>query len=142
MEDCGKDYTDQILKKFDEFDKLTKEGLPKFDLVLLGMGPDGHTCSLFPGHSLLQENKEIIGIISDSPKPPPERITLTYVALNEAEEVFFVANGESKKEILPQVIISEDDLKVMKSESLPAARVRPKSKKITWFVDKAAAVLL
>ncbi|KAI8337027.1 6-phosphogluconolactonase [Chlamydoabsidia padenii] len=108
------------------------EGLPRFDLVLLGMGPDGHCCSLFPGHPLLDETTLWVAPINDSPKPPPERITLTLPVVNHAKSVVFVTAGEGKQEMV-QKIIEQPELE------LPCQRVRPDAGKVHWFVDDAAA---
>lgn len=72
------DYEQQLVQTFASGNSAR---YPTFDLILLGMGPDGHTCSLFPGHELLSENSRWIAEINDSPKPPSRRITFTYVPL-------------------------------------------------------------
>lgn len=81
------------------------ESLPSFDLLLLGMGPDGHTCSLFPGHKLLNETSLWVAPVTDSPKPPPERITLTYPIINNAKCCIFAVSGESKADTIKVIVI-------------------------------------
>jgi len=110
----------------------------RLDLVLLGMGPDGHTASLFPGHPLLAltGGDVVVAPISDSPKPPPARITFTLGALNRASAVAFVATGASKAVLVARCAVPRAALE---PEPLPAARVRPVSGSLVWFLDEAAA---
>lgn len=106
--------------------------VPKFDLILLGCGPDGHTCSLFPGHKLLEETDLMVAPIEDSPKPPPRRITLTKPVLEGATQIAFVAEGAGKAPILKR-IFEEHDL------TLPSAQVNMLTKtSVFWFVNDPA----
>ncbi|TEA13326.1 putative 6-phosphogluconolactonase [Colletotrichum sidae] len=105
--------------------------LPIFDLLLLGSGPDGHTCSLFPGHELLREATAWVAPIEDSPKPPPKRITLTLPVVNHGVKIAFVATGGGKKDIMKQIFEHGD--------GLPCALVNEGGgDRVSWFVDNPA----
>ena len=107
---------------------------PRFDLILLGMGEDGHTASLFPGHPALDETRRWVVPIADSPKPPPERVTLTLPVINNARNVIFVTAGAGKAPALGEVLGSGTV-----GKGLPAWRVSPKDGTLQWFVDADAA---
>ncbi|KAG6443453.1 6-phosphogluconolactonase [Manduca sexta] len=126
-EEAAKDYIEKLKKAFggDEF---------KFDLLLLGMGPDGHTCSLFPGHPLLTEASVSVASITDSPKPPPARITLTFPVLNNARNCIYAISGSGKADMVKRILKDKEDL--------PAGRVKPDGGSLYWIVDEAAAVHL
>ncbi|KAG0582417.1 hypothetical protein KC19_3G058100 [Ceratodon purpureus] len=110
---------------------------PRFDLVLLGIGPDGHIASLFPNTLQLAETRRWVVPITKSPKPPARRISLTLPCINAAAHVAFVVIGSSKAEVLQRVFE-----RPALPGALPAQLVRPKHGELTWFVDKAAAARL
>jgi 6-phosphogluconolactonase len=102
------------------------------DFVLMGMGPDGHVCSLFPGHAALREETRRVLAITDSPKPPPRRLTLSLPSLAAAKVVCVAAFGESKAEALRAAL--ED-----KGSPLPVARVARDARQALFLLDPAAA---
>ena len=125
-DDVAHDYQATVERVVDVVD-----GLPQFDLILLGMGPDGHTASLFPDHVLLDEQDRWVAPIIDSPKPPPERVTLTLPVINHARHVIFVCTGAGKAEALHSVINQPGQL--------PASHIQPTSGSLAWYVDQGAA---
>jgi 6-phosphogluconolactonase len=105
---------------------------PRLDLVLLGVGPDGHVCSLFPGHPLLKDDRRFVAPVLDSPKPPPQRLTLTMPVLAAAEHLVIAAMGEAKAGIMREAI--EDP-----HSALPVAIAARHAKRVTFLLDTAAA---
>jgi 6-phosphogluconolactonase len=111
---------------------LRREGAGEFEVVLLGLGPDGHVASLFPGHASLGTDDRIAIAETDSPKPPRERVSLTFAALNRARTVAFLLAGEGKAEALAAARAPG------RIEDCPARGVRGQEETV-WFVDRAAA---
>jgi 6-phosphogluconolactonase len=108
-----------------------REPIPRFDLILLGLGPDGHTASLFPGTDVLSDTKDLAAGVrlppsSEGAKHAEERVTMTYPVLNAARAVLFLVAGDDKAEALRRV--EEGDL------SAPAARVQPVDGSMSWLV--------
>lgn len=117
---------------FDEFD-LEGDERPRFDLVLMGIGADGHTASLFPGSEAVRERERlVVAPWVDSLKA--HRITLTLPVFNHARLALFLVSGEEKAEALKAVL--EGDFQPDRS---PAQAVRPEDGRLLWLVDRAAA---
>jgi len=154
IESLAEAYEHVLIQHFVQKDAAR---FPIFDLILLGMGPDGHTASLFPGHPLLSGSAASLSAsggggsaaeapvdvdmrwvapIADSPKPPPKRVTLTLSVLNHAARIAFVACGKEKVPVVKKVLDGDEG----KKELLPAARVKPVYPGcLYWFLDEDAA---
>ncbi len=108
-------------------------GIPSFDLIHLGMGPEGHTASLFPHQASLHEIHRLVMPVS-VPKPPPDRLTFTPPLLNAARNVLFLVTGSDKAETLHAVLEGE-----YQPDEYPAQIVRPTNGEVVWMLDRAVA---
>ena len=106
-------------------------GLPRFDVLLLGIGPEGHTASIFPESPAVSDDRPVFAV-RDCPKPPPTRISLGFSAINTAEEVWLVVAGEGKAPAVAAAISGADPVQ------LPAAGVHGR-RATRWLLDAAAA---
>src|SRR6266404_6032424 len=107
---------------------------PRFDFVLLGMGPDGHTASLFPGTTALEEDKHFV-VANWVGEFKTFRITLTYPVLNNAASVMFLVSGDDKADMVRKALRKPE-------ANLPCQKVRPVDGELMWYLDKGAAVKL
>lgn len=128
VEKVASDYEATIRKMFS-----MPSGIPSFDVLLLGVGPDGHTASLFPGHALLKEQDQLIAYIKDSPKPPPQRITMTFPLINNARFSIFAVPGAGKADIIKTIFSDKEDL--------PAGNVKARED-VYWLLDVQSAASL
>jgi len=106
-------------------------GRPRFDVIHLGLGEDGHTASLFPGSPALQEAQALVAAVHNASKPPPDRLTLTLPVINAARAVLFMVQGASKREALARVR--------RRDPAVPASHVQPVDGELRFIVDRAAA---
>jgi len=120
---------EELLRK-----KLPKsDGIPSFDLVILGMGEDGHTASIFPHEIGLWESDKLCEVATH-PESGQKRITITGKAINHSKEVAFLVTGIGKKEKVAEIMTHRGDY-----EEYPATLVAPESGNLIWFLDKEAA---
>ena len=111
-----------------------REGVPRLDLVLLGVGVDGHTASLFPGSPATREVFRPVAAVHAAAAAIPERLTMTFPVINAAARVFVLVSGAEKAKILKAVLTD----KVL----VPAGMVGPTRGELRWFIDAAAGTLL
>ena len=112
---------------------LSSDGVPNFDLIQLGMGPEGHTASLFPHQASLHEQQRLVMPVVVS-KPPPPRLTFTPRLLNAASHVLFLVTGAEKQDAVQAVLEGE-----YQPDEYPAQIVKPTKGEVTWMLDTAAA---
>jgi 6-phosphogluconolactonase len=111
-------------------------GTPQFDLLLLGIGQDGHTASIFPDSMQLFDSPRLFDV-SVKPGESQERITATGKLINNASRILFLVTGKEKAAIVSQVIELKEG-----HDKLPASRVKPVSGQLVWMLDKDAAAML
>jgi 6-phosphogluconolactonase len=114
----------------------TETEVPTVDLVLLGMGDDGHTASLFPHTEALREQRALV-VANPVPKLNAVRLTLTFPILNAARDLFVLVSGRGKAETLAAVLDGPE-----RGDDLPIQLIRPHPGDLTWLVDEAAAIHL
>jgi len=129
-EETAQKYQAEILSLFPNSN-------PSFDLIFLGLGPDGHTASLFP--SLYEKNKDedFVLFIQNSPKPPQSRISFSMKLINKAKNIVVMASGKEKAPILKEILENNKT-----QETLPAGMINPEEGNIIWLLDREAASLL
>ncbi len=127
----------QYAEDLQRFFKLQPGQLPRFDLILLGMGPDGHTASLFPHKPALHEQHRLAVATEPGMQPYVTRVTLTYPVLNNAANVLFLVDKADKADKVAAILEGQADF-----DALPAQAVQPTNGTLTWFLDQAAAANL
>jgi 6-phosphogluconolactonase len=111
--------------------------IPQFDLILLGLGEDGHTASLFPGTDALRNRTDLV-TVGHAPSNTPSRLTLTLGVINQASMVLFLVTGSAKARVVREVLEPRTDAE----RELPAASVKPVQGRLVWLLDEPAAAAL
>ncbi len=127
-EQAAVDYAAELAAAAPPGDRLP---VPVFDLVMLGVGPDGHVASLFPEQPALYERDRTVVAVHGAPKPPPTRITLTMPVLSKTAEVWFVVSGEDKASAVRLALSGAGEMQI------PAAGPKGRSRTL-WLLDEAA----
>ncbi len=129
-EDGARQYEEELRESFG----WDQSGFPSFDLVFLGIGQDGHTASLFPGHGALDERQRWVVAVKGE-NPNVSRLTMTLPVINRAREIVFLVSGKGKAPVM-RAVFEES------STQLPAQRIQPVNGRLVWFMDQEASSLL
>lgn len=128
-------YEQELVSKLPQ----TEQGVPRLDVVWVGMGPDGHTLSLFPNHpSSTEPTGRLVAPTYDSPKPPATRITLTFKALTGVQKLVIIAAGEDKADNVKEAFDNPESLPIGRA----ARTVLQAGGQVVWMLDEAAAAKL
>jgi len=132
---ADRDDLDAAAESYAEDLRATLGDPPRIDLMLLGVGPDGHVCSLFPGHALLRERRRWVASVTDSPKPPPRRLTLTLPVIAAARAIWIGALDATKAAVIAEAIENEHS-------QLPVALAARSGPPTLFLLDHEAASAL
>jgi len=130
LDAAAREYEENMRTAFGE---VNASGLVSFDLMLLGMGPDGHTASLFPHTGALQEQTRWV-VANDVPQLETRRMTMTFPIINASQQIMFLVGGASKAEALGEVLAGQPD-----PQTYPSQSVAPTRGKLMYLIDDAAA---
>jgi 6-phosphogluconolactonase len=123
------EYERELVTFFSE-----QTGVPRFDLILLGMGDDGHVASLFPGSPALEEQRRLVISVKHNQPPLPlvDRVSVTFPLINAAKQVMLIVTGAAKAQRVEEAFSEVD-----KPQPLPVQRVKPVDGEVVWFLDEA-----
>lgn len=124
----AKEYSEIVKKQLPQINKI-----PKFDLIMLGLGEDGHTASIFPNQKSLLESEQIYAS-AVHPETGQKRITLTGKVINNASTIVFIVTGNNKAKVVDEIINQKDNYK-----NYPASFIQPHNGELYWLLDKSAA---
>lgn len=134
MSDTPQSAATAYQKRLQDFFIRTESGFPVFDLVILGIGTDGHTASIFPADRSALETQSWVVAVKGG-KPYVDRLTLSLPVLNHARSIVFLVAGSDKAEVVKTALTDE-------TAGLPASRIQPAAGRLCWILDRAAAALL
>jgi 6-phosphogluconolactonase len=136
--DTASAHPDQVADAYEQTilnEVLIENEVPAFDCILLGIGPDGHTASIFPeSEELVHPSKRLVIPVVDSPKPPANRVSFSLRLINNAKQILILATGEQKAHIVKSVVLEDAE-----ALAYPITHVKPAHGMVRWIVDQSAA---